>query len=497
MRVYQAEKINNINFETNDIGSSLAFFTAQAKINNTNISTVDSLKTISTIQTIEELIGQKQSDLSLIVAILVSTGWNLNDDVFIPGEVWKARKTPIHKPINDNHKADRILGHIVQTRALDKLGNEIDSGIISNEFDISDIIPSEFDIEVAGVLYRAFPELSDRINEIIAKAKTGEIFVSMEAWFPDFGYGIIDPATGDTKLIDRNEKTAFLTKHLRIYGGSGEYNGYKIGRVLKDIIFGAQGFVDVPANPESIIKVAAQNFVTAELNELSKGGVEDVDDKQVKEFQVKLDEALANLASKNEKIVELESLIKQMQKVEEEIRVKNYDGQIMALNAKIEELTASITMASQEMKTVEAEKTELQVKLDEAIQRANRSETELKEIRKTEIARNRFVQLSEVKNIEDEGTILAELREMTDETFAVVLKYAGNVRSSSDESGQKNDEDDTVIDDVEGGQAEAALDNVDEDGSPEFSVTEDVGEIESNKWIATAKALCGQEDINK
>ena len=65
-------------------------------------------------------------------------------------------------------------------RALDKTGNEI-------ELSENEAPPAEFDLEVAGVLYRAFPELVERIDEIITKEKTGEMFVSMEAWFPDFG----------------------------------------------------------------------------------------------------------------------------------------------------------------------------------------------------------------------------------------------------------------------------------------------------------------------
>jgi hypothetical protein len=289
VKVYDAEKKDGIDFQLNHAGSSTAFVTAQVLVKDVeeqhkkkisdlfqldNVCFSDFITATDSVQTVEELLGKDQPDLALVVAILVSTGWNLNDDVFTPAEVWRARSSPLHKPMNDNHQAEKILGHIVQTRPLDKLGNEINT-------DENASPPAEFDIEVAGVLYKQFPELSERIDEIIVKAKAGEMFVSMEAWFPDFGYGVIDPATGNTKLIDRNEETAFLTKHLRIYGGSGDYKGFKIGRVLKDIIFGAQGFVDKPANPDSVIKVAAGSvaaskvFVNAELNELSEGGVED------------------------------------------------------------------------------------------------------------------------------------------------------------------------------------------------------------------------------
>jgi hypothetical protein len=224
VKVYDAEKKDGIDFQLNHAGSSTAFVTAQVLVKDVeeqhkkkisdlfqldNVCFSDFITATDSVQTVEELLGKDQPDLALVVAILVSTGWNLNDDVFTPAEVWRARSSPLHKPMNDNHQAEKILGHIVQTRPLDKLGNEINT-------DENASPPAEFDIEVAGVLYKQFPELSERIDEIIVKAKAGEMFVSMEAWFPDFGYGVIDPATGNTKLIDRNEETAFLTKHLRI-----------------------------------------------------------------------------------------------------------------------------------------------------------------------------------------------------------------------------------------------------------------------------------------
>jgi hypothetical protein len=486
MRIYQAEKDDGIDFQINQAGSSSAFVTAQVQVCDIEkyfegMSVADLVRATSTVQTVEELLGQGQPDLALIVAILVSTGWNLNDDVFTPEEVWKARFSPLHKPMNDNHQADKILGHIVQSRVLDKSGNAI------NEKEYADQPPAEFDIEVAGVLYRAFPELSQRIDEIIALAKSGAMFVSMEAWFPDFGYGMIDPVTGNTKLIDRNERTAFLTKHLRIYGGSGEYQGYKIGRVLKDIIFGAQGFTNEPANPDSVIKVAANKvaasnvFVTAELSELSEGGVEDVDEKQMKELQAKLDEAQASLEAKDQEIAKLQEAVA-------EVEAKNFDGQITILTEKVNELTASVTEASQKVEALEVEKAELQKQLDEVTERADKSEAEIAEIRKTEAARERLAKLAEVKTIENEETALADLRNMSDETFAAVLKYAGELKAEEETK--------PVDKESEGAeQAEAALNDVEEgDDGPDFNATDDAEKSEDDQWMSTAKALCGRKD---
>ncbi len=498
MRIYKAEKDAGIDFHLNKAGSSTAFVTAQVRVGDIKkhfdgMSAAELTKATETVQTVEELLGKEQPDLALVVAILVSTGWNLNDDIFTPAEVWKAKSSALHKPMNDNHNANKILGHIVQSRVLDKFGNVIEVGD-------DDSPPAEFDIEVAGVLYRAFPELSERIDEIIVKANAGEMFVSMEAWFPDFGYGLIDPVTGDTKLIERTEATAFLTKHLMIYGGCGEYQGYKVGRVLKDIIFGAQGFVDEPANPESVIKVAAKKvaasrvFVTAKLSELSEGGVEDVDEKQLKELQNKLEEAQSSLKIKTDEIAEL-------RKTAEEFTAKDYDGQIAALTVKVEELTASMTEASEKTEATEAAKTELQKKLDEVTKRAEKGEAEIEGIRKTETARNRLEKLSEVKKVDDEEATLAELREMTDETFEVVLKYAGETKAEetvADESDKKTEATDKEVDGEtkkdEKEQAEAALDNVEEDDSADFNVTENAKKSEADRWMSTARALCGRTE---
>lgn len=488
MRIYKAEKDAGISFEE---GSSSAFVTALAQVRDITeyfdgMSIADLAKSTNTVQTVEELLGQDQPDLALIVAILVSTGWNLNDDIFTPAEVWAARSTALHKPMNDNHQADKILGHIVQTRAVDKSGNEI-------EVPDGESPPSEFDIEVAGVLYRAFPELATRIDEIITKAKAGEMFVSMEAWFPDFGYGIIDPDTGVTKLIERTEATAFLTKHLRIYGGSGKYQGHKVGRVLKDIIFGAQGFVDDPANPESVIKVAAKKvadpkvFVTAELSEIPEGGVEDVNEKEFKELQAKLEEALANVKTKTQEVVDL-------QKAAEEFAAKDYDGQITALNTKVEELTTNVAKTSEKVITAETANTELQGKLDEATKCVDKSEAELDGIRKDATSRERLAKLSEVKKITDEESALAELREMTDETFEVVLKYAGETKAEVVDDKTSDNTDENSVQDKKAEQAEAALEKVVEDKSADFNAKEDGVKTKAEKWLSTATLLCKKEE---
>ena len=44
-----------------------------------------------------------------------------------------------------------------------------------------------------------------------------------------------------------------FAKHLQAFGGTGVYQGYKVGRVLRNVVFVANGFVKSPANPGSVV----------------------------------------------------------------------------------------------------------------------------------------------------------------------------------------------------------------------------------------------------
>lgn len=193
--------------------------------------------------------NQNQVDLYYIKSILVSTGWNKNDDVFDPAETWQARTTPEDKQFNYMHDEKDIIGHITSCYASDYAGNVID--------DVNEMsqVPNAFDIITGSVLYTSWSDktLQARAKDIIREIEAGDIWhVSMECLFPNFDYAMID-SQGNTKVVKREEASAFLTKHLRAYGGSGEYNGLKLGRLLRNFTFSGVGLVRKPANPRSVI----------------------------------------------------------------------------------------------------------------------------------------------------------------------------------------------------------------------------------------------------
>jgi hypothetical protein len=384
---------------------------------------IEGLKKLhGSVQTPDELAALlAQPDLAYLTSVLVSTGWNLNDDVFTPEETWPARQTPVHKPINIEHQEDVIIGHIVESQAVDKEGKEL---VVAE----GQSPPEEFDIEVAGVLYKSLPALADRVEAILERAAKGELFVSMEVWFDDFGYGFQDPQTGATRIVARDEQTAFLTRHLRAYGGTGEYEGYRIGRVLRHLVFAGKGIVEHPANPESVIKevakVAASQITGAPEN--SEGGAgsmasEKKEETKAEDVQAKLDATAKALEAKTAAhtavVAELETL-----------KAKKLDEQVAALTAEATEFEKTLADAT-------AAGAELQKNLAKATKRADAAEAELVSVRKAEKARERLAKLSAVKKIGDEKAALAELAEMSDETFAVVLKYAGEAKTAGAPAG--------------------------------------------------------------
>ena len=91
-----------------------------------NTEQKESIKNLVVAQdkTISE--NKDQYDLYYLSSILVSTGWNKNDDVFDLNETWGAKDSPVDKQFNFMHDESDIIGHITGSVVLDPDGNEID-----------------------------------------------------------------------------------------------------------------------------------------------------------------------------------------------------------------------------------------------------------------------------------------------------------------------------------------------------------------------------------
>jgi hypothetical protein len=247
--------------------------------------------------------NKNQIDLHYLRTVMVSSAWNLNDDVFTPEEMWLARATPEDKPFNYMHEQSDIIGHITNAVAVDESMRPIP------EDTPSDKLPEHYHIVTNAVLYKFWekPELQERMNRLIAEIADNRWFVSMEALFYGFDYAL-KTAKG-WQIIERNDKTAFLTKHLRVYGGKGEFEGKKLGRVLRRIVFSGKGLVSKPANPESVIleasKASGYELPREETHTMS-AEIETVQAEAI-EAKAKAEKLEAELAAANEKLAQVEA----------------------------------------------------------------------------------------------------------------------------------------------------------------------------------------------
>jgi len=284
-----------------------------------------------------------QKDLYYLSSVLVSAGWNKNDDVFGVNELWEARNTPINKQFNYMHDDTDIIGHITGSMVVDHQGNIIKQSDAAN-------LPEKIDILTSAVIYKTWsdPQMRERIKELISEIDQGKWSVSMECIFNDFDYAIIGP-DNTNRVLSRSEESSFLTKYLRAYGGSGEYQGYKLGRLLKGFYFSGKGLVATPANPRSIIfgkevnpfntkaDISFNNFLTAmEHHNMSDNT------KQIEDLQAEIKSVKAGFeAEKSEIETKHENVVADITSAHESA-IAEKDQTIKSLEAKVEELEGSI-----------------------------------------------------------------------------------------------------------------------------------------------------------
>mgnify|MGYP000264551642 CR=1 FL=1 len=296
--------------------------------------------------------NKDQLDLFYLKSILVSTGWNKNDDVFDPRELWEARNTPEDKPFNFMHDEKDIIGHITGNIAVDNDGNEIDEE--------SESLPDEFNILTTSVIYTAWSdaEQRERMQNIVEEIEEGKWFVSMECLFPDFDYAVIDES-GKASVVKRSEDSAFLTKHLRSYGGTGKYQNYQIGRLLRNLSFSGKGLVSKPANPRSVILEGNKNFSESKACALEIKPLKEID----------MSEDL------NQQIIDLQKELAEVKTANETLKSELATSKVADFEETIKELEASLASKDAEI----AEAKELSVKEAEAKEHSDEEMKKMKE----------------------------------------------------------------------------------------------------------------------
>lgn len=378
----------------------------------------------------------QSKDLYYLEAVLVSTGWNKNDDVFLPERTWAARNTPVDKQFNFMHNENDIIGHIIGSYVLTKDGVRIN--------DDQETHPEDFDIITKAVLYNTWTEEENRsrMEKIIAEINEGKWFVSMECMFSSFDYALTD-SSGKSKVLARNEESAFLTKHLRAFGGTGEYQGYKVGRALGDISFSGKGLVYEPANPRSVIlkgqSVASFNVNEADFN-LSIGEVNMSD---VTLLQKQLDE-------KNEELSKAMAAIEAAKAKAEEAKDKEYTLKLESYEAKANEDASKIDELQESIKSAEARIAELESALTDRQNELASAKEEMDKMKKMEKMRKRKAALLEAGLEEGEvEETLASLETLDDDSFDSVAKMMKKKGYKKDKEEEDSEASAGVLDDVE------------------------------------------------
>lgn len=357
MKIYQAEQEAGL-AEAIEEGCKISIASLQTPITQ---------EVVERHLALNETRKKEDFDLYWFNAILVSTGWNGNDDVFDPAEVWAARHTPEHKPVNYQHDFADILGHTVANYAIDD-----DGELIADDIDVADL-PSKFHLVTANALYGMWPGYEDkqeRMDNLIAEISEGKWYVSMECFSRGFDYAMRNE--DEFRVVARNEDTAFLTKYLRKFGGQGEYDGFQVGRVLRRFTFSGKGLVTKPANPESVILNTASLQNVDFFPPISQLKIKKTLSTQFKKPE-KVYATMSNQNSNEDNMADNQELKDELKAVRAQLDEANEK----LANANVDKVKADLEKAQKENDELQSGKDAIVAQLEESKQEAKRLEGEL------------------------------------------------------------------------------------------------------------------------
>lgn len=479
MYIYEAEKLAGLE-ELLSAKSSIVYASLLEKSNifeaNKNIK-----------NNIKALASLDDSDLYYTQSILVTTSWNKNDDIFDAREVWLAKDTPSHKPTNLEHNEGAIVGHIVSNWPI------TDEGELIEDLSV-DQLPKKFHILTSSVIYTGYtePELRERAQNLIAEIESGNKYVSMECFFKGFDYGLINKASGEYKILSRNKDTAFLTQHLRAYGGRGEHQNYKIGRVLREITFSGKGFVNKPANPESVIFTRDNLYFGNETNLQDKNEEKNDDfieegvfsnQANLKENNMSIDpEVTAEaLPETTEPVVEQQAEVSVEIPATEETPVVETETQTEAAETKKED---------EEKEEMKKKMETMKAALDEALLQLNSTNETLaaykekeEEMAKKEKKAKRVASLVESGITEEVAVAAVEKFELLDEeTFNAISSLLSTVKVAQPEPETTKAEEKEDL--------SSALENIETESAPDLSVGSEIESELHNTRAALVDFVC-------
>jgi hypothetical protein len=300
--------------------------------------------------------------------------------------------------------------------------------------------------------------MDDIINTIASRS------VSMECLFRNFDYAIVynnEDGTVANKVLARSDQTSFLTKHLRVYGGTGSYDGHRIGRLLRNFTFSGKGLVDNPANPRSHItsfndknetSVFAGEMTTAEALQISKE-----------------EKRMANeVVYTKEQYDALKAELDQFKAVSQKATEKEIDG----LKAQIAELSTTISSLSSELEASkevsiakETKVVALETELTETNAKLLTAEKSIKESEEKAVNAARRALLVERVDADKAENLIQKFANASQEMFDALVdslpvkaKCDPATDDEEDPEDKKGKADEVVVTDLEDAKAEDSAD---------------------------------------
>lgn len=428
---------------------------------------------------VETATASTADELLFISAVLATAGWgmsdrgvpwgfNLNDDFFDPLEIYSARLTPENMPTNLDHDSGQIVGHIISNSAVDADLN-----------DIADIDPDEppgkMHVRVRSAVYKNWnrKELQERADKIVAALtdeKGPQLQVSMECRFKGFDYCVVE--NGVAKAVPRDRATAYLTKHLRAYGGKGTYGTLRVGRILRNITFSGMALVKNPANPESVV-ISEKNTASATV------------------YGLATHESTMNELEK--KVAEIEATLKKVEADRDSWKTK-----AEAADAKVNEKALAEARAREESLTRSLEEAKASQKAAEETLAAEkvakeRAEKALAEL--TETSQKAVAELAEIKAAEKKAARVLAVKQ----ALSVDEKDAESVKAAAEYAESLSDLDDAKFDAQVKAFAKIAGAKLPPKSTPAQSVKQSTDKPAPNKASASqdASATLDQSDEQK
>jgi hypothetical protein len=493
-----------------------------------------------------------QPDVLALQSVILTTGrpGNLNDDVMLNEEILPVLFTASLKPFNVEH-SKLIIGTIFDAFAINRdTGKVVPALEKFNEAATDDEreaqrtelmktigkLPERLDIITNQVLWALhFPR---EVSMIKNRAIGGDMFVSMELWFANFDFLV------GNRVVKRTPETAaILDDKLRINGGTGFLGLDKVKRIPRDVTFAGNAAVETPANPDSFIldvmdrsdladkeelineeeetveasarveRLMADNTVyifeslsdiiddEKELNIVSDVGRSDAllgtnassDDSSLEIGEVVNDSDEEKLMETNERIVELvqenavlqhktkdaEASLAEANKANEELQGKNTELEARLEEAleKISVKEAELTEKAEAFEKLNAEKAELDSKLEDTSAKL----AEIEEARKLDTRKATLAELGLEK--ERIARTLAKTAELDDEAFDAEVN---DLKAFMDELNEKNAVEETPAEET------LAEEVTDEAAASEEELEEVLAEVEEEE-VPAAAALANAE----